>query len=198
MPGRLLVSFALLAVLAVRPAQAAPPVPVPDYLPRYDLALTVDVVGHVAHFRQAVTWTNHYNRPTDTLAVNFYPNYRVPSGDRLLLEKTLELLRLRPESGIDRAGRHGEIDQITLGGRALSYHYSEENPTTIVAELPRPVGCGEKVTLVIEGSIRLPNKQGRWGQWDGITFLTNALPVVAYYDERGWHDTPFVPWHQPF
>ncbi len=198
MPGRLLASFALVAALAAARPAAAGPVPVPPDLPRYDLALTVDVAGGVAHFRQAVTWTNRHDRPTDSLAVNFYPLYRVPAGDRLLLEKTLELLRLRPEYGIDRRGRHGAIERITCGGQALAYHYSEENPTTIVAELGRPVGRGQSVVVVIEGTIRLPNKQGRWGQWDGITFLTNALPVVAYYDEQGWHDTPFVPWHQPF
>ena len=42
MPGRLLFSLALLAVLAARPASAAGPVPVPEQLPRYDLALTLD------------------------------------------------------------------------------------------------------------------------------------------------------------
>ncbi|HET6571982.1 MAG TPA: M1 family aminopeptidase [Fimbriiglobus sp.] len=199
MPGRLLVSLALLAILA-RPVSAAGPVPVPDDLPRYDLALTLDVAGHVARFRQTVTWTNRHDRPTESLAFNFYPYYRIPSGDRLLLAKTLELLRLRPEYGIDRAGRNGVIDRITLAGpgQVLAYHYSESNPTTMVIELPRPVARGESVTVAVEGAVYLPNKQGRFGQWDGITYLANGLPVVAYYDEGGWHDTPFIPWHQPF
>src|SRR5918995_3493527 len=97
MPGRLLVSLALLAVLTARPATAAGPVPVPDHLPRYDLALTLDVAGHPAHFRQTVTWTNRHRRPAESLVFNFYPHYRIPAGEQLLLEKTLELLRLRPE-----------------------------------------------------------------------------------------------------
>ena len=44
----------------------------------------------------------------------------------------------------------------------------------------------------------LPNKQGRWGHWEGITFLNEWLPTLAYYDEAGWQPTPFIPWHQPF
>src|SRR5688500_8479232 len=129
MPGRLLVTLALLAVLAARPAFAAGPVPVPEQLPRYDLALTLDVAGHTARFRQAVTWTNRHDRPAESLVFNFYPHYRIPAGDRLLLEKTLELLRLRPENGIDLAGRNGVIERITLGGagQALAYSYREEN-----------------------------------------------------------------------
>ncbi|HEV8058469.1 MAG TPA: M1 family aminopeptidase, partial [Gemmataceae bacterium] len=41
-------------------------------------------------------------------------------------------------------------------------------------------------------------KQGRWGQWQGVTFLCNWVPVLAVYDEEGWHHVPFIPWHQPF
>ncbi len=64
--------------------------------------------------------------------------------------------------------------------------------------LPRPVAAGETVTLTIDFIVNLPHKHGRWGYWDGITFLTNWLPVLAYYDELGWHPTPYVVWHQPF
>ncbi|WP_232055961.1 M1 family aminopeptidase [Tuwongella immobilis] len=28
--------------------------------------------------------------------------------------------------------------------------------------------------------------------------LSAWLPVLAYYDNSGWHPKPFVPWHQPF
>src|SRR5262249_39192909 len=44
-----------------------------------------------------------------------------------------------------------------------------------------------------------------------VTYLSNWLPVFAYYEEpaqadaaakpvgtEGWHPTPFIPWHQPF
>src|SRR5262249_22655803 len=50
----------------------------------------------------------------------------------------------------------------------------------------------------IEFTLRLPQKHGRWGQWLGVTTLSNWLPVVAVHDERGWQPTPFIPWHQPW
>src|SRR5262249_29396687 len=34
--------------------------------------------------------------------------------------------------------------------------------------------------------------------WQGVTFLSNWLPVLAYYDDKGWQPTPFIPRHQPF
>ena len=52
--------------------------------------------------------------------------------------------------------------------------------------------------MVLDFTMRLPQKQGRWGQWNGVTFLSNWLPVLAFYDDNGWQPTPFIPWHQPF
>src|SRR5262249_6224680 len=57
---------------------------------------------------------------------------------------------------------------------------------------------GERVTVELEFVLRLPQVQGRWGQWRGVTFLSNWLPVLAYYDGQGWQPTPYIPWHQPF
>ena len=56
----------------------------------------------------------------------------------------------------------------------------------------------ESVTVEVTFNLRLPQRQGRWGQWEGITFLAQWLPVLAFYDEQGWQPTPFIPWHQPF
>src|SRR5262249_26070219 len=70
--------------------------------------------------------------------------------------------------------------------------------TDLVIPLPRAVGKGEAVTVVIEHTFNLPPKMGRWGQRQGVTFLSNWLPVVAVFDNQGWHPTPFIPTPQPF
>jgi len=201
MPAAFRFLIAVIAAVAAAGTLCAQPVPVPKDLPKYQLELELDTNAQVAKFRQTVTWTNLTKRPTKTIEINFFPNFRIPKSEYLLLAKTLELLRLNPAYGIDVKGRHGTIDSATLGtptGQPLAYYYSESNPTTLNLELPREIGAGESITFVLDGKICLPNKQGRWGHWKGITYLTNALPVVAFYDEAGWHDTKFVPWHQPF
>ncbi|GIW80971.1 MAG: hypothetical protein KatS3mg105_2778 [Gemmatales bacterium] len=80
----------------------------------------------------------------------------------------------------------------------LSFHFDPENETALVVPLPKVIGTGENVSVEIEFHLRLPQKQGRWGQWEGVTFLANWLPVVAYFDNAGWQPAPFIPWHQPF
>jgi hypothetical protein len=71
-------------------------------------------------------------------------------------------------------------------------------PTTLVVPLPAAVGCGESIAVELHFRFRLPPKQGRWGQWAGVTYLSNWLPVLAVYDEQGWHPVPYIPWHQPW
>ena len=97
-----------------------------------------------------------------------------------------------------------EIHRITLPTASgtpavLDFHYEGDTKTTLVVPLPRAVGPGEAVTVQLELTMHLPPKQGRWGQWQGVTTLSNWLPVLAYFDDqKGWQPTPFVPWHQPF
>ncbi len=80
----------------------------------------------------------------------------------------------------------------------LAFHYDEKNDTALVVPLPKPVRQGDTIVIEIEFVLKLPNIYGRWGHWNGTTFLTNWLPVLAYYDDKGWQPTPYVSWHQPF
>ena len=109
-----------------------------------------------------------------------------------------------PGDSIDE-GPALRVDEVHLGTVQPTWHYmakkdgdETDNDTALVVNLPRPIVQGESVTLDVEFTLNLPQKQGRWGQWDGVTFLAQWLPVVAFYDEKGWQPTPFIPWHQPF
>src|SRR5262249_2725104 len=81
---------------------------------------------------------------------------------------------------------------------AVEPRYLKDNPTALEVSLPRLVAPGESVTLDLKFNVHLPQKQGRWGQWKGVTFLAQWLPVLAFYDNKGWQPVPFIPWHQPF
>ncbi|HSQ56006.1 MAG TPA: M1 family metallopeptidase, partial [Gemmata sp.] len=148
--------------------------------------------------------TNTTRTPANHLAFNFYPNYRVPRGDYLPLAKTLEMLRLQPSFGIERLGRIGAIKEarlIAAGGVpdvVLPFEFDESNPTALRFPLPRPVDPGQSVTVELVCEYHLPNKQGRLGYWEGVTYITNSFPVLAFCDDTGWRPMPFVPWHQPW
>ena len=197
--------FRIACLIALLAAPLAPAQEVPAGAPVYDLRMRIDSQTHIVTAKQTVTWTNRADRPTHELIFNFYPAYKIPDKEYLLLAKTLELLRLNPSYGIDPAGGNGVIDDIRWRDPAnpdarkrLKYSFRDDNMCAMVVELPEDVAPGHTVTLEIDCTINLPNKQGRWGYWDDVTFLTHSLPTVAYHDNAGWHAMPFVPWHQPF
>ncbi len=199
---------AFLAICGSAAAQDAP-----YWLPRYDLDIKVDVAGHSVLVRQRVTWTNHHQRSTRELVFNAHSHYEIPKKDIGFLAKTVELLRLAPSESLSFDGAACEINRVVgvspglakttyrpngSSTGTMSYHFQEDNPTALVVPLPQEVYPGESVTIDLIFTMHLPQRKGRWGQWGGITTLAQWLPVLAFYDNKGWQPAPFIPWHQPF
>jgi Peptidase family M1 domain/Omp85 superfamily domain len=194
------ITAALLVVILVHgagPARAD----VPNWLPRYDLDMRVDVDAHRLQVYERVTWTNRHETASGKLVFNAHSHYQLPAADVALNAKTLEMLRVEPGDAMEDSAMPPplQVQKVTLNGRELAFRYQEENNTALEVILPDTVSQGQSVTIEIAFDFRLPQKQGRWGQWKGITFLATWLPVLAVYDDaNGWQPTPFIPWHQPF
>ena len=190
------------------PAPAAAGVP-PPWLPRYDLDIHLQVADHRVVVHERVTWTNPCPRPTSRVVFNVASHYSVPDKDVGFLAKMLEILRLAPSEALDFEGPACTVHRATLAAPPVSwagtppnvdlaFAFRADNATALEVRLPAPVGPGESVTLELAFTVRLPPKQGRWGQWGDMTFLAQWLPVAAFYDAKGWQPPPFIPWHQPF
>jgi hypothetical protein len=215
-------SLAALSLAVVSPPVHAEDQPWPPWLPRYEINMDVDVAGHCVRVVQRATWINPQPLPARELVFNAHSRYVVPKADIGLTAKTLELLRLAPGDALGVKDPALDIQRIYLPDASgtpflLPFRYEGDTKTSLVVPLPRPVGPGEAVTVVLEFVLHLPPKQGRWGQWLGVTTLSNWLPVFAYYGPRRdpptcppaaetfrpqpicvWQPTPFLPWHQPF
>src|SRR5262249_6807477 len=131
---------------------------------------------------------------------------QVADKDIGFLAKMIEILRLAPSEAMDFEGHACQIQKVTLvgaggpsrAGHELGFHYQDDNPTALVVPLPHPVGPNQSVTLDLDFTMRRPPKMGGWGQWKGVTFLAQWLPVLAFHDVSGWQPTQFIPWHQPY
>jgi hypothetical protein len=197
-------AVAVLLLLTSNKVTAAEVVALPPQLPRYDIDITIDTQKHTALLRQRTTWTNTTHTPANHLCFNFYPNYRVPRGEYLHFAKILEMLRLQPTLGMDDGPRPGVVKEaklVAIRGKAaempLECQYDQDNQTALRVPLPQLIAPGESVGVELVCEFHLPNKQGRLGYWEGVTFITNTLPVLAYCDDTGWRPMPFIPWHQP-
>jgi hypothetical protein len=201
----------LLALLATVLA-AAPDVRaagVPSWLPRYDVHMELDVANATVAVKMLATWTNHAKTPATSLVFNAHSRYLVPDKDIGLMAKMLEILRMNPGEVLGATEPAFDLHSVTLSATentlaaVLHFHYEGDTGTTLVVDLPRPVAPGQSAAVELDFTMHLPKKQGRWGVWDGVTTLSNWLPVFAVFDEskpegKEWQPTPFVPWHQPF
>ncbi len=172
--------------------------PVPEGIPRYEIGVRVDVARRLAIARERVRFTNRTTNEVRELVFHVYPRFRVADADWNLLGKTMEVLRLSPDEAMDRQGRRLSVQRASLDGKDLTVRFDEAVDTIMTLDLPSPVKPGASVEVEIDFRVELPDKWGRWGQHDGITYLANWYPVLAYHDQKGWEKTPFVPWHQPW
>ncbi|MCS7166296.1 MAG: M1 family aminopeptidase [Gemmatales bacterium] len=174
------------------------PYAIPEWLPRYHFNVFLDIKSRNVYVRQQVTFINRHNRPASELVFNVYPRYKAEGKELTLLAKTLELLRTPYKEALDAEGQRLTVHRVWLGDQPLAFQWREDLTTALIVPLPKPVQKHEAVTVVLDYTLSLPEMQGRWGHYRGVTMLTNWYPVLAYYDEAGWHPVPFVAWHQPF
>jgi hypothetical protein len=213
MTGFFRTSTCLLALLLPPGVVRAQQVKIPPWLPRYDLAIRLDTASRQMHVKQRTTWVNRHSRPASELVFNAHAHYEIPDGDVGLLAKMVEILRVAPKEALPFDGPALRVQTVELVGRTrngvahaaaavptrLDFQHPSANPTALHIPLAEPVGPGETVTVEMEFAFKVPDKKGRWSQWNDITALAQWLPVLAVYDnEQGWKPAPFVPWHQPF
>ena len=186
---------------AVSPQQVPVPIELaepPAYLPSYKIDLTLDTACGRAQVHQTVHWQNPASTPTDRLVFHVYPRHRPNSKQLKLYQRTLESLRVNPREGIDAEGRRVRFHAVQSGETSLPFAFDTITDTLMIVRLPQPVGPHETVEVSLDYELDLPPVQGRFGQYRGVTNLLNWYPVVAYYDDTGWDDSPYVAWHQPW
>jgi hypothetical protein len=179
---------------------------IPPWLPQYDLDIHIQTEQHQVVVKERVRWTNPHQTATNKIVFNAHAHYSAPDSEVPMLAKMLEILRLSPSDALDFGGpaltvKAVQITPVETGhgpSAGLDFHFQTGNDTALEVLLPFAVAPGQTVSIDLDLVLRLPQKQGRWGQWKGVTFLAQWLPVVAFYDDHGWQPAPFVPWHQPF
>src|SRR5438309_7414489 len=102
---------------------APPPLAVPPGLPRYEMQVRIEPESRRVTARERVTFTNRTSAPTGELVFHVYPRYKVPDSDRLILQKTLEFLRLSPEEAMDQQGRRLAVGGVRVEGKAVDFKF---------------------------------------------------------------------------
>lgn len=89
-----------------------------------------------------------------------------------------------------------------LSIKKVSDEYSKVNfeiEDTILKVMPsKPLEPQDKLVLTIEFDVKIPPALGRFGYGQNTFNLANWYPILAVYDEKGWHKDPYYCVGDPF
>lgn len=141
----------------------------------------------------------YYNNSPDTLHRVFYHLYfnafqptsmmaernrHLPDPDRRVVPRIFEL-------GPDEIGYH-RVLSLTQNGRPVTYRV---NDTVLEVELAEPILPGGSAVMEMTFASQVPLQTRRNGRdnREGIDFsMAQWYPKIAAYDERGWHNDPYI------
>src|SRR5262249_43400738 len=127
-----------------------PGLAVPPGLPRYDLDVRIDPQARTVVARERVVFTNRSSKSAGELVFHVYPRYALPEKDRLIVGKTMEMLRLSPEEALDQHGHRLEIHRVVADGRAVRSHYDPGDETILTVPMALAVPPGGTAVSAFE------------------------------------------------
>lgn len=143
--------------------------------------------------KETIEYTNFENVPLDKLYIHVYPRaYDSYSTAPVLV----------PPAETEGAGGSSDfipgqtaIEVVKVDGAEVDYNLTK---TILEVDLGRTLDPGEKAEIYLEFSQTLPKNRDRFGYYENLISLGNWLPLLAVYDDEGWHLDDFVPMGDPF
>lgn len=158
--------------------------------PRYkiDVDFDPDSKRIVAH--QELTIVNNKQNAFEELYFHLYPNaFKAPDE----VPFTGEYMSLAYPEGF--APGYINIKKVTVGASEAKYRV---DGTILEVKLAKALKPDAKLTLTIEFEVQIPPSRGNFGYGDVTFNMGNWYPVLAVYDENGWHKDPYYNIGDPF
>jgi Peptidase family M1 domain len=70
--------------------------------------------------------------------------------------------------------------------------------TAMRVTLETPVAAGGEGSIRFDLTIRVPDRNDRFGVYAGMALVGNAIPTLAIEDDEGWHLDPYVAFGESF
>ncbi len=167
------------------PTPGPPPTPTATPMPvlegtSYKLNVDLDYEKHMVQVKQRIDYTNVTSQTLADLMLNVHPNHT---------RNTFELNDIKVE--LDGEQVQPEVFPLDV---------------TLRVELPRPLEPNERVALLLDYSLKLPQIRadeefslGGFGYSKRTVSLGNWYPVMApYREDKGWYGLKYFPVGDPY
>lgn len=162
-----------------------------DRIVEYHMAVSLDPNNHILQGAQTVTWKNPGTKPVSELYLHLYPNAFASKKTTFMRESGGKL-----RNDKQREDSYGSISIQTIKtdqGDDLLQQTSYVQPddgnaddqTLMKVSLLQPVAPGEKVTLSMDFTVKMPIVFARMGYADDFYMAGQWFPKLAVYETAG-------------
>ena len=158
--------------------------------PHYNIDVTFNPETKSIAAFQEVTVVNNEVDPFKVLYFHLYPN-AFKTSDTVPFPRE-DMSRAYPEGFVP-----GFINIKKVLVKSAEADYEIED-TILKINLNEPLKPKQKLTLTFEFEVQLPPSCGRFGYGKNTFNIANWYPILAVYDEKGWHVEPYYAIGDPF
>jgi len=135
---------------------------------RYTLDVNLDPAAHILTGHAEIVYTNNAPLSLDEVYLRLFAN--------------------GPHYGVGEI----HIDRVTIAEHDQAVLF-EAHETVLRVALPAPLAAESRVTLLIDYQVIIPRNSGGYGAFGHngpVINLAHWYPILAVYDEAGWHLEP--------
>jgi hypothetical protein len=163
----------------------------------YEISAVVDDDSKTISAKQNVTFRNTASQPTDEMYFHIYPNRSYTASEKAFMMRYAGYFKVDPfPEGFPKGAF--EVLQIKSDGKPVAFAVEGEDKTILKVSLPKSVRTGEAVTIQMEFKVKIPHAFGRFGWHERVMALSRWYPILSVYNENGWNNYPYYPFHRPF
>jgi hypothetical protein len=158
--------------------------------PRYEMDVTFHPEEKKIDVFQTIEITNDKEKELKELYFHLYPN-AFKTFDQVPFPRG-ERERAYPEGF---APGYITLKKLLVESRQINF---EIDDTLLKIILEEPLKLGKKQVLTFEYEVVIPPSHGRFGCGQNTFNIANWYPILAVYDEKGWHKDPYYSVGDPF
>ncbi len=165
--------------------------------PRYEIKAAIDVVQKKIFAEQKVIYTNNSDDTLSELFFHIYPNREYSLKEKGFMGQFAGYFKVNlfPEGFQTGAIR---FEEGRADGKTADLIVEGEDKTILKVSLDEPLAPGGKAEVFLKYTVEIPHAYGRFGWHEDVMRLSRWYPILSVYNEHGWNNHPFYPFHRPF
>lgn len=152
----------------------------------YNIEAALDPVTSVITAKQVIDYKNREGELLSELYIHLYPNAFSKESQPSIIGNT---------DSIDDMHGKIEISSLKINNNPVNF---EVGLTDTSIKIPYQFLDGESYKIEIDYLVSVSSTSERFGVVNGIYNLGNWYPILAVYDEAGWHVDPYLSIGDPF